>query len=53
VTGAIRGARRPAQGDGRISAATQELTQADLQEIGDAIARTGAGAGPAPPPRRS
>jgi len=39
------GARRPAQVDGWISAATQELTQADLQEIADAIARTGAGAG--------
>jgi aryl-alcohol dehydrogenase-like predicted oxidoreductase len=52
VTAAIMGARRPAQVDGWISAATLELTQADLQEIADAIARTGAGAGPALPPQQ-
>ena len=52
VTGAIMGARRPAQVDGWISAATLELSRADLQEIADAIARTGAGAGPALPPRQ-
>jgi aryl-alcohol dehydrogenase-like predicted oxidoreductase len=53
VTGAIMGARRPAQVDGWISAATLELSRADLQEIADAIASTGAGAGPALPPQAS
>ena len=53
VTGAIIGARRPAQVDGWISAATLQLSRADLQEIADAIARTGAGAGPALPPLAS
>ena len=50
VTAAIMGARRPDQVDGWFSATTLELTRADLQEIADAIARTGAGAGPALPP---
>ena len=53
VTGAIMGARRPAQVDGWISAATLELNRADLQEIANAIASTGAGAGPALPPPAS
>jgi aryl-alcohol dehydrogenase-like predicted oxidoreductase len=53
VTGAIMGARRPAQVDGWISAATLELSRVDLQEIADAIAKTGAGAGPALPPLAS
>jgi aryl-alcohol dehydrogenase-like predicted oxidoreductase len=53
VTGAIMGARRPAQVDGWISAATLELSRADLQEIANAVASTGAGAGPALPPQAS
>ncbi|MGD1037673.1 MAG: aldo/keto reductase, partial [Roseiarcus sp.] len=50
VTAAIMGARRPAQVDDWFPAVTLELSRADLQEIADAIARTGAGAGPALPP---
>ena len=49
VTAAIIGARRPAQVDGWISVATLELTPADLNEIADAIAVTGAGFGPSIP----
>jgi aryl-alcohol dehydrogenase-like predicted oxidoreductase len=49
VTAAILGARRPAQLDGWISVATLELSPADLNEIADAIAATGAGFGPATP----
>jgi len=49
VTGAIVGARSPAQVDGWIGAATLELTAADLDEIAAAIARTGAGTGPTRP----
>ena len=49
VTAAIVGARRPAQVDGWVSAATLELTRADLKEIADAIAATGAGFGPSTP----
>ena len=52
VTGAIVGARRPAQIDGWIDAAKLELTDADLGEIAGAIERTGAGTGPARLPRR-
>lgn len=50
VTGAIVGARNPAQVDGWIGAATLQLTEADLREIAAAIERTGAGEGPALPP---
>ncbi len=50
VTWAIVGARSPEQVDGWIRAATLELTKNDLEEIASAIARTGAGAGPAQPP---
>jgi aryl-alcohol dehydrogenase-like predicted oxidoreductase len=46
VTGAIVGARTPAQVDGWIRAASLELTPADLQEIASAVERTKAGAGP-------
>jgi aryl-alcohol dehydrogenase-like predicted oxidoreductase len=46
VTGAIVGARTPAQVDSWIQAASLELTVADLQEIASAIKRTKAGAGP-------
>ena len=49
VTGAIVGARSAAQVDGWIGAATLKLTAADLDAIAAAIARTGAGAGPARP----
>src|ERR1700687_1597475 len=46
VTGAIVGARTPAQVDGWIQAASLELSAADLQEIASAVERTKAGAGP-------
>ncbi|MGQ9365919.1 aldo/keto reductase [Azospirillum sp. A39] len=49
VTGAIVGARSPAQVDGWIDAATLELSDADLAEIAAAIATSGAGAGPRTP----
>ncbi len=49
VSGAIVGARSPAQVDGWLAAATLELTPADMAEIAGAIERTGAGAGPAAP----
>src|SRR5205807_5702214 len=49
VTGAIVGARTPAQVDGWIGAPTLELTAADLAEIAAAISRTGAGTGPVRP----
>ncbi|HEV7967421.1 MAG TPA: aldo/keto reductase [Candidatus Acidoferrales bacterium] len=50
VTGAIVGARTPAQVDGWVLAASLELTAADLKEIASSIKRTKAGAGPAYPP---
>jgi aryl-alcohol dehydrogenase-like predicted oxidoreductase len=46
VTGAIVGARTPAQVDGWIKAASLELTEADLRGIASAIKRTKAGGGP-------
>ncbi len=46
VTGAIVGARNPAQVDGWLDAATLTLTDADLTDIRGAIERTGAGTGP-------
>ncbi len=49
VTGAIVGARRPAQVDGWISAGTLQLAPEDLEEIAAAIDRTGAGEGPVLP----
>src|ERR1700694_2368337 len=49
VTGAIVGGRSPQQVDGWIGAASLELTAADLNEISDAIVRTGAGEGPTMP----
>src|SRR6202043_1470673 len=49
VTGAIVGARTPAQVDGWIQAASLELTAADLEEIEAALERTNAGAGPTHP----
>lgn len=49
VTGAIVGARSPAQVDGWMDAATLNLTTNDLVEIATAIKSTGAGSGPALP----
>jgi len=49
VSGAIVGARSPAQVDGWIGAAALALTDADLDEIAGAIKRTGAGTGPVRP----
>jgi aryl-alcohol dehydrogenase-like predicted oxidoreductase len=49
VTGAIVGARTPAQVDGWIGAASLELSAGDLDEITAAIVRTGAGSGPQRP----
>jgi len=49
VTGAIVGARTPAQVDGWIPAASLELTDADLEEIALALEHTNAGAGPIHP----
>jgi aryl-alcohol dehydrogenase-like predicted oxidoreductase len=49
VTGAIVGARNAAQVDGWILAAALLLTPQDLDEIGRAIANTGAGSGPLRP----
>jgi len=46
VSGAIAGARSPAQVDGWLDAATLTLTSADLAEIRTALERTGAGTGP-------
>jgi aryl-alcohol dehydrogenase-like predicted oxidoreductase len=51
VTGAIVGARTPAQVDGWIQAASLELTPADLKEIASAVERTKAGTGPYYPAR--
>jgi len=49
VTGAIVGARTPAQVDGWISAATLQLTPEDITDISSAIATTRAGSGPSRP----
>lgn len=46
VTGAIVGARTPAQVDGWLDAASVELSESDLHEIATALGRTGAGNGP-------
>src|SRR5580693_3441301 len=50
LSGAIVGARTPAQVDGWIQAATLQLTQEDLAEIAAAIAKTQAGRGLSQPP---
>lgn len=47
VTGAIVGGRSPEQVEGWIAAATLELTVEEITTIGDAIAASGAGDGPA------
>ena len=49
VTGAIVGARTPAQVDGWIGAAAIELTAKDLEEVVAAILRSRAGSGPVQP----
>jgi aryl-alcohol dehydrogenase-like predicted oxidoreductase len=49
VTGAIVGARTPAQVDGWIGAARVELTAADLEEVAAAVLRSRAGSGPVQP----
>jgi aryl-alcohol dehydrogenase-like predicted oxidoreductase len=49
VTGAIVGARTPAQVDGWIQAASVQLTAEDFSEISAAIGGTGAGVGPSLP----
>ena len=49
VTGAIVGARSPAQVGGWLPAARLELNDDDLAEIAAAVKATGAGAGPALP----
>jgi aryl-alcohol dehydrogenase-like predicted oxidoreductase len=53
VTGAIVGARRPDQVEGWIDSASIALGEDELDEIAAAIADTGAGHGPARPPRTS
>jgi aryl-alcohol dehydrogenase-like predicted oxidoreductase len=53
VTGAIVGARSPAQVDGWIGAATLTLDPEDIAAIAAAIDRTGAGSGPTAPPTMS
>jgi len=49
MSGAIVGARTPAQVDGWIQAANLELTKDDLAEIAAAITKTEAGSGPTQP----
>jgi aryl-alcohol dehydrogenase-like predicted oxidoreductase len=49
VTGAIVGARKPAQVDGWVEAATLELSSADMGAIATAIEQNGVGAGLARP----
>ena len=51
LSGAIVGARTPAQVDGWIHAAALQLTQDDLAEISAAIGKTKAGSGPSQPPK--
>jgi aryl-alcohol dehydrogenase-like predicted oxidoreductase len=51
VTGAIVGARSPAQVDGWIAAGRLDLTAAEMLEIAAAIKATGAGTGPSSPPQ--
>jgi aryl-alcohol dehydrogenase-like predicted oxidoreductase len=53
VTGAIVGARSPAQVDGWLDAAVVDLTDDDLAEIASAIEQTGAGSGPLSPAREA
>jgi len=50
VTGAIVGARTPAQVDEWIAAAGLTLSPDDMEELAAAVRRTGAGSGPLDPP---
>jgi aryl-alcohol dehydrogenase-like predicted oxidoreductase len=50
LTGAIVGARSPAQVEGWLPAADLVLTSADLDEIASAVELSGAGSGPGRPP---
>jgi aryl-alcohol dehydrogenase-like predicted oxidoreductase len=50
VSGAIVGGRSPSQVDGWLPAASLELTEAELEEVSQAIESTGAGFGPSRPP---
>jgi aryl-alcohol dehydrogenase-like predicted oxidoreductase len=49
VTGAIVGGRTPEQVDAWINAGALELTDADLDDLAEALRKTGAGQGPARP----
>jgi aryl-alcohol dehydrogenase-like predicted oxidoreductase len=49
VTGAIVGARKPAQVDGWVDAATLQLRSADMGAIATSIEQNGVGSGPARP----
>ncbi|POX53491.1 aldo/keto reductase [Streptomyces sp. Ru72] len=49
ITGAIVGARKPEQVDGWTGAGSLRLTPEDVDEIAEAIVRSGAGNGPARP----
>jgi aryl-alcohol dehydrogenase-like predicted oxidoreductase len=49
VTGAIVGARKPAQVDGWVDAATLELSPADMGAIATSIEQNGVGSGPTRP----
>lgn len=49
VTGAIVGARNPAQVDGWVGAGGLTLSAHDLKEVAEALSRTGAGSGPTLP----
>ena len=51
ITAAIVGGRSPGQVDDWLPAATLELTEAELEEVSEAIDSTGAGFGPSRPPR--
>ncbi|HEU4588493.1 MAG TPA: aldo/keto reductase [Gemmatimonadales bacterium] len=53
VTGAIVGARSPAQIDGWIAAGNLTLDDRDLDDIAAAIEQSGAGRGPVRPPRNA
>jgi aryl-alcohol dehydrogenase-like predicted oxidoreductase len=53
VTGAIVGARSPAQVDGWLGAATLELDKDDMAEIAAFIETRGVGTGPASPARQA
>ncbi|ALM84755.1 aldo/keto reductase [Bordetella sp. N] len=53
VSGAIVGARAPAQVDGWLGAATLELDEDDMAEIAAVIETAGVGTGPASPARQA